>query len=187
MICVHWPWSAFTKVKHTQNATYLVFYFFDKKNWRWEEAYICICFMRRWNKCKHEKDIMPQIYIKHISEKSDFCSNIIALKKSKRGRWRSTYCLNSMLIIAAAWLAIIWKAAFDKTMVVPFLDGGEFSFVPRSTTFTWIILFLIHAFGVAELRHLTKYCLPQDAPLFHIPSPAAANRPLAGNCPWSSP
>lgn len=45
----------------------------------------------------------------------------------------------------------------------------------------------IQVFGVAALMHLTKYCLPHDAPLSQIPSPAAANKLFDGNCDGSVP
>lgn len=86
-----------------------------------------------------------------------------------------------MLMMEAVELAIIWNAAFDRTNVVPLVDGIEFSMLPWSTTLTCTVLPLTQAFGVGELRHRTVYALPQAAPLSHTPSPAAAKRLFGGN------
>lgn len=79
-----------------------------------------------------------------------------------------------MLIISTDCWVIFPIAVVDRTMVVPFVEGIEFSVAARSRTTTWIVWPWTHAPGVAELRHLTRYSLPQDAPLSQIPSPAAA-------------
>ena len=68
-------------------------------------------------------------------------------------------------------------------MVAPTADGAETSEGAKSTTVTCTVP-SVHAPGVAELRHLTRYCLPQEASLSHIASPAAANRLFGGN--WLS-
>lgn len=79
------------------------------------------------------------------------------------------------------------KAVSDKTIVVPSYDGWETEVSEKSTILTWMTSSGTQVPGSAALIHLTKYCLPQAAPLSHIPSPAAANRLLDGNCPGSYP
>lgn len=81
----------------------------------------------------------------------------------------------------AEGLAIVPKPVVESTIVVPAVKGLETDVPARSTILTCITSPWIQVFGTAALMHLTKYCLPQAAPLSHIPSPAAANKLLDGN------
>ena len=76
------------------------------------------------------------------------------------------------------------KATVERTMVVPNLDGLEDDVRARSTILTWMIWSKLQVPGLMVLIHRTKYCLPQAAPLSHIPSPAAAKKLLDGN--WAA-
>lgn len=111
----------------------------------------------------------------------------IKLYKNTRNKKKTTYCVNSMLMEAAESLAMSANARLASTNVVPFLEGVEFSVAAWSTIVTCTLWPTIQAPGVIELRHLTKYCRPHEAPLSHIASPAAANRLSGGNCSWSLP
>ena len=85
---------------------------------------------------------------------------------------------------AAEGLAIVPKAVVERTMVVSSLEGLETEESARSTILIWMICPGMQVRGTRALMHRTKYCLPQAAPLSHIPSPAAPNRLLDGN--WSA-
>lgn len=78
------------------------------------------------------------------------------------------------------------NAVLERTIVVPFKEGVETNDCARSTILIWIVL-LMQVPDTAALMHLNLYCLPHEAPLSHIPSPAAANRFPDGNCDWSFP
>lgn len=79
------------------------------------------------------------------------------------------------------------KAVVERTMVAPCLEGRDTDVAARSRIRTWIVWLGIHVPATEALMHRTKYCLPQAAPLSHIPSPAAPNRLLEGNCDGSLP
>lgn len=83
-------------------------------------------------------------------------------------------------------LAMAANAVLERTIVVPFKEGVETNDCARSTILIWIVL-LMQVPDTAALMHLNLYCLPHEAPLSHIPSPAAANRFPDGNCDWSFP
>ncbi|KAI6680138.1 hypothetical protein NL676_034019 [Syzygium grande] len=72
-------------------------------------------------------------------------------------------------------------------MVAPLLEGREDEDSARSTIRTWIVWLGMQVPETEALMHRTRYCLPHDAPLSHIPSPAAAKRLLDGNCDGSLP
>lgn len=93
-----------------------------------------------------------------------------------------TYCWNSTLINGAEGSAMVPNAGVARTMVAPSDEGLDLDVCARSTILTWTIWSGRQVLGTAALIHLTKYCLPQAAPLSHIPSPAAANMLLDGNC-----
>lgn len=79
------------------------------------------------------------------------------------------------------------NAVVESTMVASFLEGRDTEVSARSKTLIWIVFPGMQVFGTAALMHLTKYCLPQAAPLSHIPSPADPNKLLDGNCDASLP
>jgi hypothetical protein len=93
-----------------------------------------------------------------------------------------TYCWNSTLTNLAEGSAMEPKAVEERTIVAPFDEGLDLDVCARSTILTWMIWSGRQVLGTAALMHLTRYCLPQAAPLSHIPSPAAANRLLDGKC-----
>ena len=92
-----------------------------------------------------------------------------------------------MLIKLADVLAIVLNAFSDKTKVVPLTDGVDTAEAAWSTILTRMLCSGKQVLGLTALTHLTTYCLPHAAPLSHIPSPAAANRLLDGNCVASPP
>ncbi|KAI6680140.1 hypothetical protein NL676_034021 [Syzygium grande] len=67
--------------------------------------------------------------------------------------------------------AIVPNAVVERTMVVPLLEGREDEDSARSTIRTWMVWLGMHVPETEALMHRTRYCLPQDAPLSHIPSP----------------
>lgn len=97
------------------------------------------------------------------------------------------YCWNSMFMEGAEEFAMIASAVSVKTMVVPPNEGWEAKVGAKSTILIWIVRSGTQVYGVVALMHFTKYCLPHAAPLSHIPSPAAANKLLDGNCVGSLP
>jgi len=96
-------------------------------------------------------------------------------------------CWNSMLMEATERLAIVRNAEVERTMVTASLDGLETEVSARSTILIWMVSSGTQVLGTAALMHRTRYCLPQAAPLSHIPSPADANKLVDGNCPSSFP
>lgn len=98
-----------------------------------------------------------------------------------------TYSWNSMLIDLALPLAMALKAVVERTMVAPSLDGRDTDVRALSTILTRMVWPGLQVLGTEALMHLTMYCLPQEAPLSHTPSPAAANKLLDGNCDGSFP
>lgn len=97
------------------------------------------------------------------------------------------YCWNSMLTDAAEGFAMAPKAVLERIMVAPLAEGLDTDVSARSTILIWMVWLGLQVPGEAALMHLTKYCRPQEAPLSHIPSPAAANKLFVGNWEASFP
>lgn len=84
-------------------------------------------------------------------------------------------------------LAMVPKAVRERTRVVPGAEGREERAAAWSTILTRMVWLGIQVPGVEALMHLTMYCLPHDAPLSQIPSPAAAIKLFDGNSDESFP
>jgi len=108
-------------------------------------------------------------------------------QETKMKKDKDTHCKNSTLMNAAEALAIVSKAVVERTMVVSSVEGLETEVSARSTILIWMVWPGMQVRGTRALIHRTKYCLPHAAPLSHIPSPAAPNRLLDGNCSASLP
>ncbi|GLU10254.1 hypothetical protein SLE2022_270730 [Rubroshorea leprosula] len=74
-----------------------------------------------------------------------------------------------MLTEAAEASAINPYAVEDRTMETPSLEGLDTKVSARSTILICIVCPGLQNLGTAALMHLTKYCLPQAAPLSHTP------------------
>ena len=79
------------------------------------------------------------------------------------------------------------NAVVERMMVALFLDGRDTDVRARSATLARMVWPGLQASGTGALTHLTLYCLPQEAPLSHTPSPAAENMLFDGNCNGSFP
>ncbi|KAI6680144.1 hypothetical protein NL676_034025 [Syzygium grande] len=95
------------------------------------------------------------------------------------------FALSSTLVAAADDLAITPSAVIERTMVAPLVEGREDEGSARLTIRTWIVWLGMQVPETEVLLHRTGYWLSHHAPLFHIPSPAAAKRLLDGNCAGS--
>lgn len=87
---------------------------------------------------------------------------------------------------ADPWTIALY-AVVDNVMVVSATAAFATVETARSTIVILIVWSRTHEFGTAELKHLTRYCLPQAAPFSHIPSPAAPNMLFVGNIEKSFP